>query len=229
MGIIDSACDWAIGIANDDSHGYDQILRQGPDYDCSSLIITAFDQAGIPVKAAGATYTGNMRQAFMKCGFQAISTRAGIPVLIKGDILLSEKHHTALYIGDGRIVQASINENGKITGGKTGDQTGREIRIGPMYIPSYGWDYILRYTGEKQLKGESTKVNILLTELKRGSRGPEVKTLQILLYAHGFNCGTADSIFGSKTDTALKNYQKANNLKVDGICGKCSWTSILTS
>ena len=36
--IIDSAVAWAISIANDDTHGYDQTDRWGPDYDCSSLL-----------------------------------------------------------------------------------------------------------------------------------------------------------------------------------------------
>ena len=68
MSAIESACTWAVGIANDNSHGYDQIHRQGPDYDCSSLVINAYEQAGVKVKEAGATYTGNMRAAFVKCG-----------------------------------------------------------------------------------------------------------------------------------------------------------------
>ena len=38
---IDKAVTWAVGIANDNSHGYDQADRWGPDYDCSSLVIQA--------------------------------------------------------------------------------------------------------------------------------------------------------------------------------------------
>ena len=36
--VIEKAVEWAISIANDNSHGYDQAHRDGPDYDCSSLI-----------------------------------------------------------------------------------------------------------------------------------------------------------------------------------------------
>ena len=36
---IEAAVNWAIQIANDNSHGYDQANRWGPDYDCSSLLI----------------------------------------------------------------------------------------------------------------------------------------------------------------------------------------------
>ena len=45
--VIEDAVEWTIGIANDDSHGYDQTNRWGPDYDCSSLIIQAWQNAGV--------------------------------------------------------------------------------------------------------------------------------------------------------------------------------------
>ena len=100
--VIERAVSWAVGIAQDDSHGYSQYKRWGPDYDCSSLVISAYEKAGVPVKEAGATYTANMRVAFEKCGFKSIKYGSDT-VLIKGDILLNEKHHTALYIGNGQI------------------------------------------------------------------------------------------------------------------------------
>ena len=142
--VIENAIKWAVDIANDDSHGYDQIGRWGDDYDCSSLVISAYEQAGVPVKEAGATYTGNMLSAFKKCGFEAIPYKKGMN-LIAGDVLLNKKHHTVLYIGDNKIVQASINEKGGIYNGKDGDQTGKEIAVGKFYEYSKGWDVVLRY------------------------------------------------------------------------------------
>ena len=63
----------AVDIANDDAHGYDQINRNGnPDFDCSSLVIYCFDKY-VPVKKCGATFTGNMKNAFIKCGFVEVS------------------------------------------------------------------------------------------------------------------------------------------------------------
>jgi peptidoglycan hydrolase-like protein with peptidoglycan-binding domain len=49
-----------------------------------------------------------------------------------------------------------------------------------------------------------------------------------LLNGNGFNCGTVDGDFGSKTDTALRAYKKSRNLTADGICDKNTWTEILT-
>ena len=57
------------------------------------------------------------------------------------------------------------------------------------------------------------------TLLQRGSRGEEVKKLQTMLNAVGYNCGKADGIFGSGTKSALVNFQKAHGLTADGIYG----------
>jgi peptidoglycan hydrolase-like protein with peptidoglycan-binding domain len=54
--------------------------------------------------------------------------------------------------------------------------------------------------------------------LKLGSKGDAVKTLQTKLNENGYKL-TADGIFGKKTLDAVKSYQKANGLAVDGIAG----------
>lgn len=145
-GVIDTAVNWMIDIANDSSHGYSQANRWGnPDYDCSSLVISGYQNAGVPVKDKGATYTGNMRSVFTQCGFTAIPFSANME-LIRGDVLLNEAHHTACYIGNGQMVQASISEKNSIYG-EGGDQTGKEIYVGEYHNYSRGWDYVLRYTG----------------------------------------------------------------------------------
>ena len=59
--------------------------------------------------------------------------------------------------------------------------------------------------------------------LKKGSKGEAVKALQIFLNLNGFSCGSADGIFGTKTQNAVKAWQKANGLVSDGIIGRNSW------
>lgn len=229
MSIIDTAISWAVSIAEDNSHGYDQIKRNGPDYDCSSLVINAFERAGIPVKSRGATYTGNMKSAFVKCGFKAIKYARGMS-LIKGDILLNEKHHTALYIGNGKIVQASINEKGTTTGGRTGDNNGKEILVCPFYEYSKGWDYVLRLEEDKEVK----KVNIELSVLTYGATGEEVKTVQRLLNSLGYVGSngrklTEDGAFGNNTLYAVNNLQESFLGYHDGIVGEKTWNKLLKS
>ena len=145
--LVNKAVNWMIETANDDLHGYDQTNRWGPDYDCSSFIITGFEYAGIPLKSSGATYTGDMKQVAESIGFNVIvpDNWNDTSQFLKGDILLNEVHHVACYIGNGQIVHASINELGTATGGQTGDQTGKEICVRDYYIYSHGWDCILRY------------------------------------------------------------------------------------
>jgi hypothetical protein len=150
---INSAVSWAVKIANDSSHGYDQINRWGPDYDCSSLVISAYQQAGVKVKDKGATYTGNMLGVFIACGFINVTSKINLITgsgLQKGDVLLNQANHTAMMIDSKNLVQASINEKGGISGGKAGDQTGKEIYTRTYY--NYPWDCVLRYSKD----GEST-------------------------------------------------------------------------
>ncbi|WP_130837512.1 SH3 domain-containing protein [Lachnoclostridium sp. Marseille-P6806] len=159
MSKIESAISWMERTANDDSHGYDQIHRWGPDYDCSSAIITAWEQAGVAVKSKGATYTGNMYSVFMKCGFADITSSINLATgkgLRRGDVLLNKRHHTAMFCGGMKEVEASINENGRAINGLTGDQTGREFLI--RRYRNYPWDCVLRYKEESIDKTNTAQV-----------------------------------------------------------------------
>lgn len=138
---IQSAMDWALATAADDSHGYSQQTRNGnPNYDCSSFVIAAYEAAGIPVKEAGAGYTGNMRKSFTKVGFEWIPGNPKMEDLLPGDVLLSENSHTEMYIGNGKNVGAHGDMDGI-----NGDSSGRELCVSDY--PKRSWDGVLRYTG----------------------------------------------------------------------------------
>ena len=92
MSVVEKAIAWALRIANDPTHGYDQTNRWGPDYDCSSFVISAYKAAGLPLTA---TYTGNMRDCLRAAGWQVLPSNT---TLEPGDILLNNLHHTAIYI-----------------------------------------------------------------------------------------------------------------------------------
>lgn len=68
-----------------------------------------------------------------------------------------------------------------------------------------------------------------ITVLKKGSKGNEVKELQNKLNALGYNCGKADGIFGAKTETAVKQYQKDTGLIVDGMAGPKTLEALKTA
>lgn len=215
---INKAITWMEETAKDDRHGYCQDHRWGTDgdYDCSSAVITAWEQAGVPVKSKGATYTGNMLSVFKANGFQDVtaqvnrSTGAG---LVRGDVLLNTVHHTAMYCGNGMEVEASINEKGTAHGGKPGDQTGKEFLI--RSYRNYPWTNVLRYTGGNNVSATTKNY------LEIGDSGSDVQTMQTMLIKVGYSCGKsgADGDFGSDTDSALRKFQKDNGLTVDGQYG----------
>jgi peptidoglycan hydrolase-like protein with peptidoglycan-binding domain len=58
--------------------------------------------------------------------------------------------------------------------------------------------------------------------LKNGSQGEEVTALQKSLMAMGINPGSADGIFGPKTEAAVKQCQDRCGVTADGIWGPAS-------
>ncbi len=61
--------------------------------------------------------------------------------------------------------------------------------------------------------------------LKKGAKGPAVSQLQERLNAHGAGLAV-DGSFGPKTDRAVRAFQQARGLVVDGICGKNTWAAL---
>ena len=136
---------WAIDIANDDSHGYSQCARNGPDYDCSSLVYYSLLNSGYTEEELGG-YAFNTSREFEilpQIGFERHPYNAS--ELQPGDILW-RSGHTGIYAGDGQVVQASSSRQswpGKPFGycGTTGDQDGTEIWVSP---DSSSWTYYFR-------------------------------------------------------------------------------------
>lgn len=161
---IEKATDWMESTAKDPKHGYDQTYRWGQkgDYDCSAAVITAWDKAGVDLKNDGEDKTGiwpkkggantswDIGSVLLKHGFKEVtdinfSTGEGLK---RGDVLVAKGHHVAMYCGDGKEVEASINEKRTATGGKPGDQTGREFLI--RSYRNYPWTNAYRYVGDEK-------------------------------------------------------------------------------
>lgn len=245
MSKIEKAVQQMEAWAKDNSHGYDQIYRWGEkgDYDCSAAVIQACQNAGIPVKTGGATYTGNMLKVFLKNGFEVVTHEVNLRTgagLIRGDVLLNTSHHTAMYCGNGKEVEASINEKGTATGGKPGDQTGREFLI--RSYRNYPWTHVLRYTkdttnGNTGTTTDTTTGGKYMFEpktVKKGDTGLSVLLLQEILIARGFKGKdgkplTLDRAAGTNTIHALTKYQESRKgaLEADGICGDKTWRDLI--
>ena len=68
---------------------------------------------------------------------------------------------------------------------------------------------------------------IRLRILSEGSRGEDVKALQILLSGMDCPCGNADGIFGPKTRKAAQAFQKQAALPVTGTISQPEWLHLL--
>lgn len=64
-----------------------------------------------------------------------VGSGAGLQI---GDVLVNQANHAAMYIGNGRLVQARSNVDGM-----PGDSSGQEIRTQSYY--NFPWDCVLRY------------------------------------------------------------------------------------
>ena len=56
-------------------------------------------------------------------------------------------------------------------------------------------------------------------QVKNGSRGPAVRQVQTLLMEQGYLNEAPDGVCGPNTEKAIKAFQQANGLNIDGICG----------
>ncbi len=81
-------------------------------------------------------------------------------------------------------------------------------------------------------KKEEKIVTVELKQIRKGSYCGEVKTVQRLLNALGYKGSngkvlTVDGDFGTNTDYAVRAFQTAEKLAVDGIVGKDTWSALL--
>ena len=120
-----------LGLVNDDRHGYSQARRWGPDYDCSSSIITSLRAAGFNTGSASTTH--NMSSELTKHGWMRLPYKNPK----KGDILLNDATHTEMSLGNGKTAGFHSSHGHP----ETGDQA-HEAYVGRD--PGH-WAAILRY------------------------------------------------------------------------------------
>lgn len=133
MADIEKAVQYALDVAADDSHGYNQgSARMGQDYDCSSLVGRALVAAGYDYPADWSPSTAQMGSHLEAIGFAWHPGTGGVK---RGDILWV-KGHTAMAISSTQIVEA-YPSHGHLTGDPAGDQGGGEISV--KALGSHKW------------------------------------------------------------------------------------------
>ncbi len=239
--VRNDAVDFAVKIANDNSHGYSQAVRSlynitnPKSFDCSSLALTAYYYAlqknGLIAQAnylkKNCSYTGNMLK-MQNAGFEIVArNQTAHAQMIKGDLELNTTHHVAMAVGKDIIVHARSSEGTT----DTKDNSGNEIRTQPWYLYSHGWTHRLRFTGKgidfsKLINTSESKSTTTTTKgagymfepklVKLGSEGTSVLLLQEILIARGFKGKNGKALTLSRkadenTIYALKTYQKSRN------------------
>ena len=138
--------------------------------------------------------------------------------------------HTGIVIDVKGSIVATVE--GNTSGGYGVDTNGdgvyiKRYDISTHYIPGFGrpnWDVISSNAGNEEVTD-----TVSYPTIKLGSKGPDVKKVQQLLIARGYSCGAAgaDGDFGAATYNAVKKFQAANGLEVDGIVGAKTWAALL--
>ena len=168
---VEDAVQWAINIANDNTHGYSQGAenataynpytgsRDAPDYDCSSLVYYAFNHAGFNIidnwhknpkymnRYNSKQYVGDADTIWedlsVDGGWKKFSWAEVADNLQRGDILCRPQFHVAIYIGDGKTVEArGVNNPTGLGRYETGDQGGE---IDFYSAQGRGWTEVYRY------------------------------------------------------------------------------------
>jgi peptidoglycan hydrolase-like protein with peptidoglycan-binding domain len=137
--------------------------------------------------------------------------------------------HIGVYIGDGLAVESTPAWKNcvQITAvhniGKKSGYNGRKWT-------KHGKLPYVEYTGEVvETVVKKEECDVTLPVLRKGYVGASAKALQMLLVGNGYSCGSAgvDGHFGNDTEKAVKAYQKARGLQIDGVVGSATWSSLL--
>ena len=245
MASIDTLCDRMRYWCDEGNLGYCQEHRydiyEGGECDCSSLVIHCLQEAGFDT--GDASYTGNMSEELCARGWVR-KANDGNPQ--RGDILLNDTHHVAVYIGSGLLCQASRNENHGANGGQPGDQDGYETNTRSYY--DYPWNCYLRYGGGSTSSTESESGlgdtqwtgKLMVSEWQRqlgttvdGKVSNQSTYIRYEILNHFTTDvfdGSTDAPNGSQMIVALQRFLNANGagLDEDGFCGPATVKALQT-
>ena len=151
-----------------------------------------------------------------------------------GDIIFYNWNGDSSSDHVGIVVQNRFGDLSVIEGNKSDSVAYRSISNTSPQIVGYG---VPNYEGSD---GNGSSVNSTggisdldknyintLPLLFKGCKSVFVKVLQLLLNYYGGCELDLDGDFGPRTYNAVKAYQKANNISVDGVVGKETWTHLL--
>ena len=176
-------------------------------YDCRGFTHWLLKQVGIEIAGGGATSQYNTISNWAVRGKIADMPDVVCCLFRQSG---SKMEHTGMHIGRGQVIHCSA-----------GVQTGNIGQGWTHYAVPVGL-----YSADEIQKAGRIKVRKIL---RKGASGDEVRELQTMLAAWGYDVGAVDGVFGSATEGAVRAFQTAKGLTVDGICGTATWAALDTA
>lgn len=225
-------------------------IEEAVESDCSAGVIANIIATGHILGIAGlqnfgATYTGNMRKEGGNRGFQVLTDPKYLnssEYLLAGDIPLNDAHHVCTVVTNGTKSGAEVPLTDRGTYEimpllKRGSK-GKAVKVlqallgglaidgsfGPLTLNSV----LLLQKRQGLLQdgevGPLTWNAVIRTQpiLKRGSKGAEVKAIQIMLGGL-----TIDGSYGRFTEAAVKRFQATHGLEQDGEVGPLTLQALI--
>ena len=131
-------------------------INKHQDGDCSSVCAAIIKLGGYPIDlgypAHSGVWTGNFAAKAQQAGFTLLPF-TGLADLKAGDFVVRPDAHVEFVALPGVMFSAGLDENGNISGGRPGDQTGQEVRYTPAYNYRSGWTQVLRPPTPTQKEG----------------------------------------------------------------------------
>ena len=125
-----------------------------------------------------------------------------------GDIVVFHRGHKSDWRGHVAIYLGHDQSGSKVSA--LGGNQSNSVSIG-VYNDSKVAGYVRI--------SEEVYYELPLPSLKKGSKGQEVKNLQLILKDNGFDCGAIDGDYGDKTASAVMSLQLKNSI-IDSVIGE---------
>ena len=177
-------------------------------YDCSGLVVAHLLGAGLIPRDMSAN--GLYRDACDDISKTALTAGDLVFKMYTSGENKGRKYHVGVYMGDGTVVHAKGRDHGVVREPFAAEKWncfGRLRGLGNAATATY--TRALKNTGRPYMTGD------------------DVRAAQSALERSGFSPGGIDGVYGPKTETAVKAYQKARKLTVDGIVGPKTWAALM--